>query len=71
VNIDKYQPMHLRLKKGMLIGIKINQKMTTALVVSDVYAVSNMQFNIIDIISQGQKRKFRTSWVKEIYCELG
>jgi hypothetical protein len=63
------QPMHLRLKKGMLIGIKINQKMTTALVVSDVYTISDMHFNMIDIITQGRKRKFRTTWVKEIYNE--
>ena len=63
------QPMHLRLKKGMLIRIKINQKMTTALVVSDVYTISDMHFNMIDIITQGKKRKFRTTWVKEIYNE--
>jgi hypothetical protein len=65
------QPMHLRLKKGMLIGAKIDQKLVTALVVSDVYSITDMHFKMIDIVAQGRKRKFRTTWVKEIYSEAG
>ena len=58
--------MHLRLKKGMLIRIMENQKLATALVVSDVYMIKSM-FNMVDIISQGKKRRVRTTWVREIY----
>ena len=58
--------MHLRLKKGMLIRIMENQKLVTALVVSDVYMIKSM-FNMVDIISQGKKRRVRTTWVREIY----
>ena len=59
------QPMHLRLKKGMLIRIKVDQKMTTAFVISDVYQLKEM-FHMIDILSKGKKRKIRTTWVREI-----
>jgi hypothetical protein len=62
------QPMHMLLKKGMLIGIKDSGKIKTALVVSDVYMLKGM-FNMVDIISQGKKRKFRTLWVRCIYDE--
>ena len=60
------KPMHLLLKKGMLISIRENHKIVTALTVSDVYVLKNM-FHMIDIISQGKKRKVRTTWVREIY----
>ena len=61
------QPMHLRLKKGMLVSARIDQKLVTALVVSDVYTISAMKFNMVDIVAHGKKRKFRTSWIREIY----
>ena len=59
------QPMHLSLAKGMLISIRENHKIVTALTVSDVYVLKNM-FHMIDIISQGKKRKVRTTWVREL-----
>jgi hypothetical protein len=58
--------MHLRIKKGMLVKIMENRKLVTALVVSDVYMIKSM-FHMVDIISQGKKRKVRTTWVREIY----
>ena len=61
-------PMHLRLKKGMLVSLKKEQKFMTALVVSDVYMIKSM-FNMVDVISQGKKRRVRTIWVKEIIYE--
>ena len=60
--------MHLRLKKGMLIRIMENQKFVTGLVVSDVYMIKSM-FHMVDIISQGKKRRVRTTWVREIFNE--
>ena len=60
--------MHLRLKKGMLIRIMENQKFVTGLVVSDVYMIKSM-FHMVDIISQGKKRRVRTTWVREIHNE--
>ena len=60
------QPMHLRLNKGMLVSLKREQKFMTALVVSDVYFLKGM-FHMVDIISQGKKRRVRTIWVREIY----
>ncbi len=60
--------MHLRLKKGMLIRIMENQKFVTGLVVSDVYMIKSM-FHMVDIISQGKKRRVRTTWVREICNE--
>ena len=62
------KPMHLCLKKGMLVGIKENKKLVTALVISDVYLLKDM-FHMINIIFQGKKRKVRTTWVREIYNE--
>ena len=59
-------PMHLRLKKGMLVSLKKEQKFMTALVVSDVYMIKSM-FNMVDVISQGKKRRVRTTRVREIY----
>ena len=58
--------MHLRIKKGMLIGLRENQRLVPALVISDVYHFKKM-FHMVDIISQGKKRKVRTTWVREIY----
>ena len=63
------QPMHLRLKKGMLISHRENQRFITALVISDVFTVTDMKFNVIYILCQGKKRKIRTTWVREIYYE--
>ena len=63
------QPMHLRLKKGRLICAKIDGKLVTALTVSDVYSITDMHFNMINIVAQGRKRKFRTTWVRKIYSE--
>ena len=60
------KPMHLLLKKGMLVGIEENKKMIPSLVVSDVYMLKDM-FNMVDVIFQGKKRKVRTTWVREIY----
>lgn len=60
------QPMHLRLKKGMLVSLKRDQKFITALVISDVYFYREM-FHMIDVIFQGKKRKIRTNWVRKIY----
>ena len=62
------QPMHLRLKKGMLVSLKRDQKFITALVISDVYFYREM-FHMIDVIFQGKKRRIRTTWVREIYSE--
>ena len=62
------RPMHLRLKKGMLVSLQKEQKFRTALVVSDVYMIKSM-FNMVDVISQGKKRRVRTIWVKEIIYE--
>ena len=59
-------PMHLRLKKGMLIEIKKNQKIVVALVVSDVYLLKKL-FHMVDIVSQGKRKRIRTTWVREIY----
>jgi len=56
------EPMHLRLKKGMLIRLREN----TALVISDVYMIKEM-FHMVDIISKGKKRRVRTNWIREIY----
>ena len=56
------EPMHLRLKKGMLIRLREN----TALVISDVYMINEM-FHMVDIISKGKKRRVRTNWIREIY----
>ena len=64
------QPMHLRIKKGMLISLKDNRRFITALVISDVFTVTDMRFNVIYILSQGKKRKIRTTWVREIYDEV-
>jgi len=63
----KEQPMHLRLKKGMLVCARIDQKLVTALVVSNVYSITDMHFNMVDIVAQGRKRRFRTTWIREIY----
>ena len=62
------QPMHLRLKKGMLVSLKKEQNFMTALVISDVYLYKKM-FHLVDIISQGKKRRVRTTWVREICNE--
>ena len=62
------QPMHLRLKKGMLVSLKKEQRFITALVITDVYFLKGM-FHMVDIISQGKKRRIRTTWVREIYSE--
>jgi len=62
------QPMHLRLKKGMLVKLKSNQSIVTALVVSNVYMIKSM-FHMVDIISQGKKKRARTTWIREIYYE--
>tara|TARA_B100000282_G_scaffold281027_1_gene242646 strand:- start:14 stop:214 length:201 start_codon:yes stop_codon:yes gene_type:complete len=61
-------PMHLRLKKGMLIRLKDNQSFTTALVISDVYMLKEM-FHMVDIIFKGKKKRVRTTWVREICNE--
>ena len=63
------QPMHLRIKKGMLISLKENQRFVTALVISDVYRIKEM-FHMVDVISLGKKRKIRTTWVREIHDEV-
>ena len=63
------QPMHLRLKKGMLVRLKDTQRLKTALVISDVYRIKEM-FHMIDIIFKGKKRRVRTTWVREIYDEV-
>ena len=60
-------PMHLKIKKGMLIEIKENQKIVVALVVSDVYLIKKL-FHMVDIVSQGKRRKVRTTWIREIYA---
>jgi hypothetical protein len=62
-------PMHLRIKKGMLISISKNKEITTALVVSDVYLINKL-FHMVEIISQGKKRRVRTTWVREIHSEI-
>ena len=61
------QPMHLRLKKGMLVKLKDDGtlKCCTALVISEVYQIKEM-FHMIDIIFKGKKRRVRTTWVREI-----
>ena len=60
------QPMHLRLKKGMLILISSNKNLVPALVISDVYVIKEM-FHMVDIIIQGKKKRARTTWIREIY----
>ena len=60
------QPMHLRLKKGMLVSLK-DHRFNIALVISDVYMMKSM-FNMVDIIIDGKKRRVRTTWVREIYA---
>ena len=62
------QPMHLRLKKGMLVLISSNKNLVPVLVVSDVYLLKEM-FHMVDIIIQGKKRRARTTWVREVYDE--
>ena len=62
------QPMHLRIKKGMLIKLKDQKKFIMALVISDVYLLKAM-FHMVDIIFKGKKRRVRTTWVREIYDE--
>ncbi len=59
------QPMHLRLKKGMLVRLKGNRGLTTSLVISEVYRIKEM-FHMVDIIFKGKKRRVRTTWVREI-----
>ena len=63
-------PMHLRLKKGMLVRLKDNRRFTTALVISNVYQIKEM-FHMVDIIFKGKKRRVRTTWVREICDEKG
>ena len=60
------KPMHLRLKKGMLILIRSNKNLVPALVISDVYVIKEM-FHMVDIIIQGKKKRARTTWIREIY----
>ena len=60
------EPMHLRLKKGMLILIRSNKNLVPALVISDVYVIKEM-FHMVDIIIQGKKKRARTTWIREIY----
>jgi len=64
------QPMHLCLKKGMLVRLKDNRRFTTALVISEVYQIKEM-FHMVDIIFKGKKRRVRTTWVREICDEKG
>ena len=59
--------MHLRIKKGMIVGIIVDRKIVPALVVSDVFTVTSMQFSMVEVISQSKKRRIRTTKVKEIY----
>ena len=59
--------MHLRIKKGMIVGIIVDRKIVPALVVSDVFTVTAMQFSMVEVISQSKKRRIRTTKVKEIY----
>ena len=59
------QPMHLRLKKGMLVRLKEHRGLTTALVISEVYQIKEM-FHMVDIIFKGKKRRVRTTWVREV-----
>ena len=61
-------PMHLRLKRGMLVRLKDNRKFTTVLVISDVYRLKEM-FHMVDIIFKGKKKRVRTTWVREIIDE--
>jgi len=63
------QPMHLRLKEGMLVRLKGAQGLKTALVISDVYQIKEM-FHMVDIIFKGKKRRVRTTWVREICDEV-
>jgi hypothetical protein len=63
------QPMHLRLKKGMLIRLSSNQKTVIALVVSDVYMIKGM-FHMVKIIARGKKKGIRANFVKEIYDDI-
>ena len=51
------QPMHLRLKKGMLVLISSNKNLVPVLVISDVYVLKAM-FHMVDIIIQGKKNSF-------------
>ena len=63
------KPMHLRLKKGMLVRLNDYPRgKLTALVISDVYRLKEM-FHMVDVISLGKKRKIRTTWVREIIYE--
>ena len=59
--------MHLRIKKGMIVGIIVDRKIVPALVVSDVFTVTSMQFSMVEVISQSKKRRIRTTKGKEIY----
>ena len=60
------QPMHLRLKKGMLVRFVEHRGKATALVISDVYQIKQM-FHMVDVIFKGKKRRVRTTWVREIH----
>ena len=62
------QPMHLRIKKGMLVRLKDHRGKMTVLVISDVYMIKSM-FNMVDVIYKGKKRRVRTAWVREIHNE--
>lgn len=66
------QPMHLRLKKGMLVRLKDSGtlKFNTGLVISEVYQIKEM-FHMVDIIFKGKKRRVRTTWVRELYDAEG
>ena len=59
------EPMHLRLKKGMLVLISSNKNLVPALVISDVYLLKEM-FHMVDLIIQGEKKRARTTWIREI-----
>ena len=59
-------PMHLRIKKGMLVSLKDQKKFAIALVISDVYRLKEM-FHMVDVIFKGKKKKVRTIWVREIH----
>ena len=60
------QPMHLRVKKGMLVFVRSNKSLIPSLVISDVYLLKEM-FHMVDVVFKGKKRKIRTTWIKEIY----
>ena len=59
------QPMHLRIKKGMLVRFKEHRGKATALVISDVYLLKEM-FHMVDVVFKGKKKRVRTTWVREI-----